>query len=140
MKENYILMFGKDILRELHVDQKHVRLFCEQQVKGKFLHLRQAYLEIGHDQKRLRILLNHFLHDMIPIFRNLIRLKGQMPPLDKKAVLREMTQLYGFYSDHLIRGYEWTLGEKKLSAAETLSLMETYLRQMSQLAQDIDRL
>src|SRR5437667_194921 len=46
IKERHRIIFGEDIFKDLDIPFKDMRLLCEQQIKGKLLHLRQAYLEI----------------------------------------------------------------------------------------------
>ena len=46
IKDQYKVIFGDDIFKDVEIPSKDVRLLCEQQVKGKLLHLRQAYVEV----------------------------------------------------------------------------------------------
>ena len=57
IKEQHKVIFGEDIFMDLAIPLKDVRLLCEQQIKGKLLHLRQAYLDIGSNPSVLKKLL-----------------------------------------------------------------------------------
>ncbi len=83
IKEQHRVIFGEDIFKDLDIPLKDVRLLCEQQVKGKLLHLRQAYLETGPNPGILKNFLLSALSDLFPVFRQLIILKGQKP-VDQK--------------------------------------------------------
>ena len=83
MKENHVLIYGEDVLTSLDIPQKYLRLFCEQQIKGKLIRIRQAYLEAGRTYKGKESLLKDSLTTLMPIFRVLIRLKGRVPPINK---------------------------------------------------------
>ena len=49
MRDFILIMekLGRDILKDLKIDLKNLRFQCEQELKGKLLNLRQAYLEAG---------------------------------------------------------------------------------------------
>ena len=61
IKENNIVIFGEDIFGPLRIDGENLRLFCEQQIKGKLVRVRQAYLEIGLRQAGIK----HILKDSL---------------------------------------------------------------------------
>ena len=70
IKENNILLYGEDIWSDLKIDNRNIRLQCEEQIKGKLIRLRQAYLEIGLKKKGIEALLKESLYALMPIFRN----------------------------------------------------------------------
>ena len=53
-KAGHKVIFGEDFFAGLDIPLKDVRLLCEQQIKGKLLHLRQAYLDIGANARVLK--------------------------------------------------------------------------------------
>jgi hypothetical protein len=94
IKEQHKVVFGEDIFKDLDVPLKDVRLLCEQQVKGKLLHLRQAYLDVGSNPSVLKNLLSSALSDLIPVFRQLIILKGQKPAQQKEEMLEQLAKVF----------------------------------------------
>ena len=62
MKENHVVLFGEDILAQLQIKGEYLRLFCEQQIRGKLLRIRQAYLNVGLDRRKIRGLLKESLN------------------------------------------------------------------------------
>ncbi len=80
----------------MDIPLKDVRLLCEQQVKGKLLHLRQAYLDIGSTPSVLKKLLLSALSDLFPVFRQLIILKGQKPSEQKEEMLGQLASDFFF--------------------------------------------
>ena len=54
IKENNILVYGKDVFGGLNIDEANLRLFCKREIEGKLIRIRQAYLEIGLKKRQRR--------------------------------------------------------------------------------------
>lgn len=139
MKENHVLIYGEDILSGLEVKDEHIRLFCEQQIKGKLLRIRQAYLEVGLKKKGLEALLRESLNSLIPIFRNLIRLKGKQPPVNKVEIIRRLCQVFGLDENVFLAVYNDTTNDEKIANQEVVVFLERYLSQIEKLASMVDK-
>ncbi len=140
MKENHILLYGEDILSGLEVKGEHIRLFCEQQIKGKLIRIRQAYLEVGLKKKGLEALLKESLNSLIPIFRNLIRLKGKQPPIGKTEIIRQVCQIFGLDENVFLPIYKDSTNDEKIANQEVVVFLEKYLSQIGKLAGIVDKL
>ncbi len=140
MKENHILLYGEDILSNLKIEGRHIRLFCEQQIKGKLIRIRQAYLEVGLKNKGVEALLKESLSSLIPVFRNLIRLKGKQPPTDKEAIIRQLCQIFKLEENVLLPIYRDTSNDEKIAGQEVVVFLEKYLDQLKKLSLEVDRL
>jgi predicted nucleotidyltransferase len=87
MKENYELLFGRDVLKDLAIDSRNLRYQCEHELKSKLVSLRQAYLRNQKDKKALlEFLLRHF-NSILPVLKNVLRVKGKSPPSSKEGIL-----------------------------------------------------
>lgn len=140
MQENYILLWGEDILGPLTIDQKHIRLFCEEQVKGKLIRIRQAYLEIGLHKKGIEALLKESLLALIPIFRNLIRLKGQTPPLDHEEIVSRTCALFDLHEKAFLPVLKDHENDERIGRQDVTVFLEYYLTELNKLASEVDRL
>jgi len=140
MKENHILLYGEDILSGLEIKGEHIRLFCEQQIKGKLIRIRQAYLEIGLKKKGLEALLKESLNSLVPIFRNLIRLKGKQPPVNKTEIIGQLCQMLGLEENVLLPIYKDSANDEKIANQEVVVFLERYLSQIEKLASMVDKL
>ena len=90
MKENYICLYGKDVLKEIKIDLKNLRFQCEQELKSKSILLKQQYLKINKKNRiALASLLFRSLTSILHILRNLVRLRGKEPSYNKEDVLRQ---------------------------------------------------
>ncbi len=112
MKDNYVLIYGKDILGELEVNSKNVRLQCEQQLKGGLIRLYQVYLEVGMKKKRIRSLLINSLTSFIPIFRSLLRLKGKALPVKKRDIISDLEKELPVNGEVFLKVLEMKEGKK----------------------------
>lgn len=140
MKENHICVYGEDILSSLQIKHEHLRLLCEQQIKGKLLRIRQAYLEIGIQNKQIEGLLKESGRALIPVFRNLIRLKGKTPPVQKTEIIKLLCSEFQLREDVLGPVLKWTRADEKISRKEMAAYLEKYLEEMTKLAKEVDKL
>ncbi|MCQ9205678.1 MAG: hypothetical protein NG737_05135 [Omnitrophica bacterium] len=140
MKENHILLYGEHILSGLEIKGEHIRLFCEQQIKGKLIRIRQAYLEIGLKKKGLEALLKESLNSLIPIFRNLIRLKGKQPSVNKTEIIKQLCQMFELDENVFLPIYKDSTNDEKIANQEVVVFLEKYLIQIEKLAGVVDEL
>ncbi len=140
MKENHILLYGADILSALTIKEEHIRLFCEQQIKGKLIRIRQAYLEVGLKKKGMEALLKESLNSLIPIFRNLIRLKGKKPPIEKAEIIKQLCSEFDLDENVFLPIYKDTSNDEKIANQEVVVFIEKYLDQIKKLAVGVDQL
>ena len=47
IKENHLVLYGKDVLRDLETDKKHLKLRCQQETLNLLMRLRRHYLTSG---------------------------------------------------------------------------------------------
>ncbi len=90
MKENYLVLSGKDVLKDIQIDTRNLRFQCEQELKAKLLKLRQAYLFLNNNTPELSGLLFMSFTSILHILRNVLRLKGRIPPYLKHEILKEL--------------------------------------------------
>ncbi len=138
MKENYVLIYGKDILGELEVNSRNVRHQCEQQLKGGLIRLYQVYLEIGMKEKRIRSLLVNSLTSLIPIFRSLLRLKGKALPVKKRDIISDLEREFTVNGRLFLKVLEMKEGKKVKDNLE--KLFGDYLEEVEKLCIICDRL
>ncbi len=140
MKENYCLLYGADILATLEIKGEHVRLFCEQQIKGKLIRIRQAYLEVGLKKKGMEALLKESLNSFIPVFRNLIRLKGNQPPAGKEEIIKQLCREFELDENVFLPVYKDTSNDEKIANQDIIVFLEKFLDQIKKLAVGVDSL
>ncbi|MFA6108474.1 MAG: hypothetical protein WDA75_06865 [Candidatus Latescibacterota bacterium] len=86
LKLRHRMLLGADLLSPLVIRQDHLRLQIERELKGKRLHLFQAWLDARESEKHLRELAAVSLRDFAALFRALLHLR-QIPVPDARAEL-----------------------------------------------------
>ncbi|MDD5450159.1 MAG: nucleotidyltransferase domain-containing protein [Candidatus Omnitrophica bacterium] len=99
MKENYSVLTGKDVLSGLEISVKNLRFQCEQELKAKLLLLKNGYLAVKN-KAALKGLLFRSFTSIVHILRNLLRLKGKVPPYQKESALEELEIEFGIDMAH----------------------------------------
>jgi predicted nucleotidyltransferase len=138
LKDKHILLYGQNILSAIKVDAKHLKLFCEEQIKGKLLRIRQAYLETGLHAKGKEAALKDSLHALIPIFRSLLRLVSKPVPSSTEEQLKMLGQEFGIDTSALIAIYRDRTNDEKIAGHEVDHYIEKYMDTLEQLAAKVD--
>jgi len=140
LKGNHLLVYGEDVLSGLVVEDKNLRFTCEQQLKGKLIRLRQAYLEVGLKKKGIEALLKESFKSLIPIFRNCLRLKGITPHVEKEEALVQLQEAFGIDSACLLAILKDKQEDEKIAGKDVEVYLEKFMEQVKILAQAIDAL
>ncbi len=140
MQENYFVIYGKDILKNIHIDIRNLRFQCEQELKVKLLKLKQAYLTISSDIPALRKLLFMSFTSVLHIVRNVLRLEGKTPPYLKNELLKELG--YEFKINTAV--WEKILAAKNkyiaLSRKEVEQLFVDFVKELELMVDIVDKL
>ncbi len=140
MQENYLILYGRDVLKDINIDIKNLRFQCEQELKSKLINLRQLYLTANKDEPALRRLLFKSFTSVLHILRNVLRLKGRKPPYKKEDILKEVALEFEFDS----RNWNKILAAKnkqiKLSHKDTEGLFVNFVRELEKIVETVDRL
>jgi hypothetical protein len=140
MQENYLLLYGKDFLKDIQVDMRNLRFQCEHELKAKLIKLRQTYLLLNNNMPALRTLLFMSFTSILHILRNVLRIKGRKPPYLKHEVLKELAS--EFKID--IHVWEKILSAKnkkiKLTATEIKQLFISFVRELESIVTIVDKL
>jgi len=140
MKDNYLVLYGKDVLKEISIDPRNLRFQCEQELKSKLIKLRQAYLLLGKDTLALRSLLLTSFTSVMHILRNALRIKGSTPPYPKEDVLKALEQEFKIRLDTWSKILQLKNKGNRLSAEETRSLFADFIRELESAANLVDKL
>lgn len=101
MRENYKVLFGEDVLKELIIDSKNLRFQCEHELKSKLIMLRQAFVRLNQNKSALEKMLIKSFTSVTHIARNILKLKNKNPKYPKEELLTQLSK------DLQIRQDEW---------------------------------
>ncbi|MFC1577343.1 hypothetical protein ACFL3N_03280, partial [Candidatus Omnitrophota bacterium] len=140
MKENHVTIFGEDMVADLAIDTKNLRFVCEEQIKGKLIRIRQAYLEIGLKRKGIEALLKESMRSLMTVFRNLVRLKGRAPEKDSAAMLRQLCEEYSLDKEVFLAIYKDKSNDEKIGSESVEVFLDRYMVELQKLARLVDKL
>jgi len=139
-QNNYVLVFGKDILKDLEIGPEFLRLQCEREIKGKLLLLREAFLETSGQGKALRGLIKQALPALMAIFEALLHLRKINVPRERREIVRVMAEAFDL--EHGV--FEGLLDIKedksKFSDEKSLNLFKGCLKEMRKLSKLVNSL
>ena len=140
IKEQHKVILGEDIFKDLEIPLKDVRLLCEQQVKGNLLRLRQAYLDIGSNPSVLKNLLISVLSDLVPVFRQLIILKGQKPIEQKEQMLEDLARIFSLDQEAFLAVLHDKNRKTLIPSHQVEAYFQNFLNQLESLSRHMDSL
>jgi len=140
MKEANVLLHGRDVLAGLEIGLENLRRECEEQVKGKLIHLQQAYIEAAGDGKALAALLASSLEPFVEIMRNLLRIHKNVTHLDRDRIIKEACSEFGLDCSPFSETLEIRRHGKTPSKEGLEILFGRYLEQVRLLADKVDRM
>lgn len=140
MQEQHRLLAGRDILLELKISPKNLRVQCEEELKGKLLNLRRAYLETGGRVEALEELMVNSLKSFLVITRHLLRLKGLQPAHELLEILVQAEEAFGISLEAMRDVHSLRLGMIRLEKSDVQTLFDRYVNDIEQLAVCADTL
>lgn len=140
MKENHLCLWGEDILKEIEVSFKNLRFVCEQQLKGKLIHIREIYLEVGLKRKGIEAILKNSLRSLLAVFKSCLRLKNINPSLNKEEMLKQLGETFNIETSAFIEILKDTRNDEKIAGENVEVFLEKYLKAIEKLASQIDKL
>ncbi|HTY45086.1 MAG TPA: hypothetical protein VMD52_03730 [Patescibacteria group bacterium] len=140
MQENYLVLYGADVLKNINIDIRHLRFQCEHELKAKLLKLRQAYLALYNNMPALQSLLFASFTSILHIARNVLRIKGKKPSYLKRDIIKELAS--EFKID--MAAWEKILSAKnkeiKLAENDIEQLFLTFVKELESLVALVDTL
>jgi predicted nucleotidyltransferase len=139
-QNNYKLVYGEDILKDLSFDRDFLRLQCEREVKGKLLLLREAFLETQGKGKDLRQVMEGSLGALVAIFGALLHLRGKELPHQRREVIEQVCQTFGLDMDLFAKLLDITAKKSRAGRPEVTGLFKAYLKEVQKLWKIVDTL
>ena len=134
IKENNVLLYGKDVFSGLKIDEGNAMLFCKREIEGKIIRLRQAYLEMGLKKKGVETLMKGSLHSLMPVFRALLRSKARKAPADKEEMLVEFCSQYKLARDVFVAIFRDRMNDERIKGQDAEIFFERYLKELEKIS------
>jgi len=140
MKENYAVLLGRDTFKGISIDTRNLRFQCEQELKEKLINLKQLYLRRNKDKTALSNALFKVFTSVLHILRNVLRLKGRLPPYLKEDILREISVEFQIDSDIWKKILVAKNKQIRLSAAEIEHSFTGFAKDLEKIINAVDKL
>jgi hypothetical protein len=140
MKDFHTVIYGEETFDSLDIGTENLRLECEEQLKGKLIRLRQAYLELGTNAKQMESVLAESLTSLIPVFRGVLRLRKKEISIDKKEVIQAVGEEFGVEKGVFLQALAIKVGREKLQKEELEDLFGGFLVELEELGIRVDEL
>ena len=138
IKQIHQTVFGEDVFKELNIERNDLRQQCERELKVKLIGLRQGYISATGDRK---IITENFVKSItgyIPLFRGIVVLCGQAPPLLNEEILTALEEATGVNTDVFKAVLKEKKDRAKLSMETLNTLFEDYYAATEKLGGIID--
>ncbi len=139
-QRNHVLVYGKDILKDLSFDPQFVRLQCEREIKGKLLLLREAFMESAGRGRALRGVIGQSIQAFVSIFDALLYLNEKEIPEERRDVLNLTCDAFDLDAGLFQKLLDIKEEKIKPDDAETKSLFQAYLKEVRKLSKIVDTL
>jgi len=140
LKNQNKVLYGEDFFSGLEIHLTHLRLQCEQEIKGKLIRLRQHFLEAGNSPEKLERLLTSSLSSFMPVFRNMLRLQHKNLNHSTDDILTQIEKEWGISSVVFRKIWKLKKKELKLKKPELQNLWADYLEEVHQLVLKVDKI
>ncbi len=139
IKENHRVVCGRDVFKNIKINNKNLRLELERELKSKILRLRQAYVMTGGKKNEVKKLLTNSLSTFIALIKGVIRLYGKKPPSLKKKVIAEIPDKIKIDRSVFYRILTLKEGNDNINPGEYDALFESYIREIGKIADVVDK-
>ena len=141
MKEANSLIFGEDILTELEINNDHLRLQIERELKSKLLSLRQGYMETLGSRDGIQNLISISLPAFTAIFRGTLYVKNvAAEKSDSLKVFKLIEKTFELRKGLFKDLYDIKMEVSKTNTSELISLTEEYMAAVRSIFKKIDEL
>src|SRR5260221_2781777 len=136
--ERHRVLHGAPPFEGISVSNDDLRLQLESQVMGKLLQLRQGALLAGTDTKRQIELIEASFSTIMVLFRAVLRLNGEKPPVDNAALSDAAGPLVGFDAAPFVRMARHHRGDARIPDGDASVIFSHYLAGVERLDAYLD--
>ncbi len=134
------VLFGDDVLAEIAPPIQAIRRQCEQEARGKLLHLREIVLETALKPKHLQQAMVLSVPSFVRIGRYVLRLLEQPTQLHAKEVIIELRKATQLPLEGMEIAWNIKTGERTPPRSDIVSFFKTYLNDVVAITTFVDNL
>jgi pimeloyl-ACP methyl ester carboxylesterase len=142
MEKARIVLYGPDPFESLQLSDVNLRHQTEYELRSKLIQLRRLYIPASVSVDKLSALMSDSLGSFAALFRPVLMLHGQDPPIAKPACVRATAKLLGLDDEPFEQIFALRASgeEMRLTEVEANDLFGAYLEQIERVIEAVDRL
>jgi hypothetical protein len=140
MTRQHRILYGKDVVSTMRVDDSFYRAQVEHELRAKLLRLRQKASGVMSDKDLLRKLLADSLSTFCVLFRHALMLKGLEAQMKKRDVIAQAREVFGIDTAPFEKLLDLRQEKIKPRDLDPGSLLGPYLKQISVVIDAVDGL
>lgn len=141
MAKARIVLYGRDPFEFVELSDEHLRHQAEYELRSKLIQLRRHYIPASISIERLCDLMSDSLSSFAALFRAVLLLYGQEPPVAKADCVRTTARALKLDATPFERIFEFrTSGAVPRSEKEANDLFAAYMSQIEHVVEAVDEL
>jgi hypothetical protein len=141
MAKARVVLYGRDPFEFVEVSDENLRHQAEYELRSKLIQLRRHYIPASISVERLCDLMSDSLSSFAALFRAVLLLFGQEPPVAKADCVRATAKVLRLDATPFERIFEFrTSGAVPRSEREANDLFAAYMLQIENVVQAVDEL
>ena len=141
MEQARKVLYGRDPFEFVQISRANLRHQTEYELRTKLIQLRRLYIPASISIEKLSRLMSDSLASFAALFRAVLILHGQEPPVTKAATVRASVSLLELDASPFERIFELRAdGGLSLTETEATQVFAAYLKQIERVIEVVDRL
>ena len=135
------ILFGRDPFEFVQISQANLRHQTEYELRTALIRLRRLYIPASASAEKLANLMSDSLASFAALFRAVLILKSQEPPVSKQESVHATVRLLSLDAtpfERILRLH--TRGAQVMSDVEANSLFASYLAEIEKVIEAVDRI
>lgn len=124
MLDHHEILWGTDVLKDIQIDRRHLRLQCEAEMRGKLIHLKSEFVLNCHKPKKLLDLMLYTLNDFDRVMTGILHLLKQKPEGGRRQIVTQLAKYADFQSGIFLELYDIHDGRK--AGPETAQIQQKF--------------
>jgi len=135
------VLFGRDPFEFVEISQANLRHQTEYELRTKLIQLRRLYIPASKSVEKLSALMSDSLASFAALFRAVLILHGQEPPVSKAESVRSTVRLLGLEELPFEQILDLRVKtESKLTETEANKVFSAYMEQIERVIAAVDRI
>lgn len=141
MERARIVLYGKDPFEFVVLSNENLRHQTEYELRSKLIQLRRLYIPASVNTQQLSLLMTDSLSSFAALFRPVLFLMGEEPPVSKHDCVRATVKLLKLDPEPFERIFELRASEDlPLTEVEANDLFAAYMEQIERVIEAVDSL